>query len=180
MKQTVLNMRSIVISNWYLMLLRGSFLSSENGLFWSPGYVESITEQQSLVAAMRAALWSQSRRILELFSSSSPSALLFSLESGADSLSQTFLVFSCQAVLYQDKQRLRLGQCQRPKQEILFPTFRTRSLLYSNETGVEHFTRAKITFWSLSQGQKVFVLFPWKLSKIASVSLVHSLCGIQE
>ena len=55
---------------------------------------------------------------------------------------------------------------------VLNPTFRTRSLLH--RIGVEHFTVAKITFWSLSQGQKLFVLFPWNTSKIASVSLVHS------
>ena len=74
MKQTVLNMRSIVISNWYLMLLRGGCLSSENGLFWSPGYAESITEQQSLVAAMRAAL-----RVRE-FSEQEKSRALFRVE----------------------------------------------------------------------------------------------------
>ena len=49
-----------------------------------------------------------------------------------------------------------MGQCQRSKEENPFPTFFTKLLLHSNKKLVEHFTAAKITLWSLSQGQRDF------------------------
>ena len=123
---------------------------------------------------------SQSRRILELFSSSSPSALLFSLESEAHSISQTVLVFSCQAVLKLRQAEVEVGAMPALKGGKPFSNFlhKIASPQQQKMSGALHCSQNSIL--EPFTGSERF--FPWNPSKIASVALVraYSLCGIQE